>query len=147
MFPLFLRYLIHSYRNQKMRAKWNRALSGTFSARNGVKQEGALSPLPFTVYLDQLILALKKLRIGSHLNGLLVGAFIYADDVTLLAPKSTALKAMFNTCTNCTVSHNLLFNASNTKCMHFNDAGSQLQNTVKLMSRPIEYVDCTEECL
>ena len=38
----------------------------------------------------------------------------------------------------------MLFNASKTKCMYFNDAGSQLQNTAKLMGRPIEYVDCTD---
>ena len=28
--------------------------------------------------------------------------------------------------------------------MHFNDAGSQLQNTVMFMGRPIEYVDSTD---
>ena len=28
--------------------------------------------------------------------------------------------------------------------MYFNDAGSQLQNTVKFMGRPIEYVDSTD---
>ena len=66
-----------------------------------------------------------------------VGAFIYADDVTVLAPTSMALKAMLNTCTDFAASENLPFNASKTKCMHFNDVGSQLQNTVKFMGRPI----------
>ena len=94
--------------------------------------------LLFTVYLDQLILALKESGIGCHLNGMFVGAFIYADDVTLLAPTSMALKAMLSTCTDFAASHNLLFNASKTKCMYFNDAGSQLQNTAKFMDRPIE---------
>ena len=55
-----------------------------------------------------------------------------------------ALKAMLSTCTDFAASHNLLFNASKTKCMYFKDAGSQLQNTVKFMGRPIEYVDCTD---
>ena len=55
-----------------------------------------------------------------------------------------ALKAMLNTCTDFADSHNLLFNASKTRCMYFNDAGSQLQNTVKFMGRPIEYVDSTD---
>ena len=142
--PLFLRFLIHSYCNQKMRVKWNGSLSGTFSASNGVKQGGVLSPLLFTVYLDQLILALKESGIGCHLNGMFVGAFIYADDVTLLAPTSMALKAMLSICTDFAASHNLLFNASKTKCMYFNNAGSQLQNTAKFMGRPIEYVDCTD---
>ena len=120
------------------------SLSGTFSASNGVKQGGVLSPWLFTVYLDQIILALKQLGIGCHLNGLFVGAFIYAGDVTLLAPTSMTLKAMLNTHTDFTASHNLLFNASKTKCMYFNDAGSQLQSTVKFMGRPIEYVDSTD---
>ena len=120
MCRLFLRFLIHSYCNQKMCVKWNGSLSGIFSASNGVKQGSELSPLLFTVYLDQHILALKESGIGYHLNGMFVGAFIYADDVTLLAPTSMALKAMLNTCTDFAASHNLLFNASKTKCMYFN---------------------------
>ena len=73
-----------------------------------------------------------------------LGAFIYADDVTLLAPTSMALKAMLSTCTDFVASHNLLFNASKTKCMYFNDAGSQQRNTVKFMGRPNKYVDSTD---
>ena len=46
---LFLRFLIHSYCNKKMRVKWNGALSRTFSYSNGVKQGVVLSPLLFTV--------------------------------------------------------------------------------------------------
>ena len=134
-------FLIHSYCNQKMRVKWNGSLHGTFSASKGVKQGGVLSPLLFTVFLDQLILELKELGIGCHLNGMFVGAFIFADDVTLLALTSMA---MLNTYTDFAASHNLLFNESKTKCMYFNDAGSQLQNTVKFMGRPIEYVDNTD---
>ena len=60
------------------------------------QQWGVLSPLLFTVYLDQLTLALKELSIDCYLNGMFVGAFIYADDITLLAPTSMALKAMLN---------------------------------------------------
>ena len=119
-------------------------ISGTFSAVNGIKQGGVLSPLLFTVYLDQLILALKELGIYCHLNGMFVGVFIYADDVTLLAPTIMAMNAMLSTCTDFAASHNLLLNASKTNCMYFNDAGSQLQNTVKFMGRPIEYVDSTD---
>ena len=41
-----------------------------------------------------------------------VGAYIYEDDVTLLAPTSMALKVVLNTCTDFSAPHNLLFNAS-----------------------------------
>ena len=129
-----------------MRVKWNEALSVTFSNSNRVKQGGVQSPLLFTVYLDQLTksLALKELGIGCHLNGMFVGAFIYVDDVTLLAPTSMSLETMLNICIDFAASHKLLFNASKTKCMYFNDAGSQLPNTVKFVGRPIEYLDGTD---
>ena len=71
--PLFLRFLMHSYCNQKMRIKWNSALSGTFNTSSGVKQGGVLSTLLFTIYLDGLILSLKDLGVGCHLNGMFVG--------------------------------------------------------------------------
>ena len=99
--PLFLRFLMHSYYNQEMRIKWNSALSGTFNTSNRVKQGSVLSPLLFTIYLDQLILSLKDLGVGCHLNGMFVGAFSYADDVTLLAPTNMALsyvKFMYRVC-------------------------------------------------
>ena len=51
---------------------------------------------------------------------------------------------MLNACTDFAASHNLLFIASKTKCMYFNDAGSQLQNTIKFLDRPIKYVDSTD---
>ena len=54
---------------------------------------------------------------------MLVCAFINADDVTLLAPRSMALKAMLNRCADFAVSHDM---PKKITCLHFNDAGSQL---------------------
>ena len=99
MCPLFLRFLIHSYCNQKMLIKWNAAISCSFDTSNGIKQGGVLSPLLFNVYLDELILLLREQGVGCHMNGMFVGAFCYADDVTLLVPTGMALSAMLDTCT------------------------------------------------
>ena len=94
MCPLFLRFFIHSYCNQKMRIKWNATISGSFDTSNGVKQRGVLSPLLLNVYLDELILLLREQVVGYHMNVMFVGAFCYADDVTLLAPTGMALNAI-----------------------------------------------------
>ena len=94
MCPLFLRFFIHSYCNQKMSIKWNAAISDSFDTSNGVKQGGVLSPLLFNVYLDELILLLREQGVGCHMNDMFVGGFCYADDVTLLAPTGMALNAM-----------------------------------------------------
>ena len=73
-----------------------------------------------------------------------VGTFSYADDVTLLAPTNMALKAMLNTCTEFAASHNLLFNASKTKCMYFNGPRPQAHGRVEFMGTAIEFLDRAE---
>ena len=68
MCPLFLKFFIHSYCNQKMRIKWNTAIFCSFDTSNGVKQGGVLSPLVFNVYLDELILLLREQGVGWHIK-------------------------------------------------------------------------------
>ena len=69
-----------------MPIKWSADISCSFDTSNGIKQGGVLSPLLFNVYLDELILLLWEQGVGCHMNDMFVGAFCYADDVTLLAP-------------------------------------------------------------
>ena len=63
------------------------------------KQDGVLSPLLFNIYLAKLLLKLEAQGLGCHRNGMFVGAFIYADDITILAPTSTSLNKILTTCT------------------------------------------------
>ena len=120
MCPLYLRFLIHSYCNQKIRIKLNAATSGLFDTSNGVKQGGLLSPLPLNVYLDELILLLREqLKYWTLNDSMFIGVFCYADDVTLLAPIEMPLNAMLNTCTRFADSHNLLDIISKTKIYVF----------------------------
>ena len=139
MCPLFLRFLIHSYCNQTMRIKWNAAISDSFDTSNGVEQGGVLSPLLFNVYLDELILLLREQDVGCHMNGMFVGAFCYADDVTLLAPTGMALNAMLDTCTRFADAHDLSFNSSKTKCMFVDRSCLQLHSDVRFMGRSVEF--------
>ena len=60
------------------------SVSDYFTMSNGVKQGGVLSPVLFSLNLDQLIAQLRHLDMGCYMNGLLTGVFIYADDITLL---------------------------------------------------------------
>ena len=80
----------------------------------------------------------------SHMNGMFVGAFCYADDVTLLAPTSMALNAMLDTCTRFADAHNLLFNSSKTKCMFIDRSCSQLHSNVQFMGRSVEFVNSVD---
>ena len=127
-----------------MLIKWNAAISDSFDTSNGVKQGGVLSPLLFNVYLDELILLLKEQGVGCHMNGMFVGAFCYADDVTLLAPPSMALNAMLDTCTRFADAHDLSFNSSKTKCMFIDRNCLQLHSGVRFMGRSVEFVNSVD---
>ena len=66
-----------------------------------------------------MILLLSEQGVECHLHGQFVGAFIYDDDVTLLAPTSTALNDMLETCSSFASDFDLQFNSNKTKCMYF----------------------------
>ena len=51
-----IRLLLNMYLNQKIQIKWNSKLSLPFNVTNGVQQDGVLSPLFFSVYIDGLLL-------------------------------------------------------------------------------------------
>ena len=57
----------------------------------GVKQGGVISPLLFSLYIDELYLLLKESGMGCHVGLTYAGAFGYADDIALVAPSLSSL--------------------------------------------------------
>ena len=101
MCPIYLRLLMKIYEEQQMRIRWNNSVSDYFTISNGVKQGGVLSPVLFSIYLDQLIVQLRLLGMGYYMNGLFTGVFLYADDITLLAPSRASMVHMLKRCEFC----------------------------------------------
>ena len=89
--------------------------SCTANITNGVRQGGVLSPVLFTVYLDELLQHLSTLDIGCHVNHHYVGSLCYADDIALLAPSPSALRILFRECELFATDHSLIFNAAKTQ--------------------------------
>ena len=67
---------------------------------NSVKQGAVLSPVLFSMYLDQLISQVIHIGMGCYMNDLFTALFIYDDDINLLAPPRASLSLMLEQCDN-----------------------------------------------
>ena len=71
--------------------------SDSFRCLNGVKQGGVLSPVLFTIYIDELLKKLKMSGAGCYIEDTFVGALGYADDITLISPSIRGLARWYAT--------------------------------------------------
>jgi hypothetical protein len=103
------------YSKSECSVKWGNCISNAFSLAAGVRQGGVLSPILFSVYVDNILRKLDYL--GCHMYGLCVGSFLYADDLVLLAPSVEALQEMIAIC--CVEFNNidLVLNESKSRCI------------------------------
>ena len=78
--------LMNMYINQQIQVKWNNAISKQSNIKNGVKQDGCLSPSFFIVYLNNLIEIFRICNVGcSRYGSQYMGVYCYADDLSLLS--------------------------------------------------------------
>jgi len=114
-----LRLLLHLYLNQRVRTTWRESASNYFSVSNGIRQGSIASPVLFCVYLNVLLSALKESGEGCWMGRQFCGVMAYADDLTLLAPSLSALKAMLRRCEQFCHDADVQFNASKSVAVCF----------------------------
>ena len=119
MCPLIVRLLLNMYTNQKLQVKWNSCISPRFNVTNGVRQGGILSPLFFSVYIDDLLVKLKNNAVGCHVGNHYIGALGYADDLILLCPSVSGMRKMIKVCEDYANDHSILFNGKKSKYLVF----------------------------
>jgi len=70
----YLRLLLNMYTNNVVNVLWNGIASRSFHIKNGVTQDGIISPILFCVYFDGLLLQLHNSGIGCYSGNFFVGA-------------------------------------------------------------------------
>ena len=152
-FPaIVVRVLVYIYEEQAGWVKLGGGRSSIFLLSNGTRQGSVLSPILFSVYLDDLLKELRRLQLGCHIGGYWYGALGYADDLILLAPNREVLQRMLTICQSYAEDHNLVFSTdpvpskSKTKCMIFCGKAGRVQypDPVKLDGKDLPWVESAD---
>ena len=79
----FIDILVYWLSNLTSQCCWASVLSDPFPVISGIKQGGVISPKLFIVYMDELLLSLRKAGVGCHVRSSFVGAIMFADDLRI----------------------------------------------------------------
>jgi Reverse transcriptase (RNA-dependent DNA polymerase) len=110
---------LHIYTGQQIHIPWNGVYSPSFDVKNGVKQGGTISPILFSLYLDEIHNTVCKSGIGCYVGTQFAGAMAYADNIVLLAPSANAMRRMLAICDDYAQRFHMKFNADKSKCLIF----------------------------
>ena len=80
------------YNSSVSKIKLNGKLSPSFNVTSGVKQGDIISPILFSMYLNDLATGIKDLNCGIDINGFNCSILLYADDIVLIAPDEQSLQ-------------------------------------------------------
>jgi len=138
--PVVARFLTILYTNQTFRVKWCSHVTELTQASNGVKQGGVMSPLLFTLYIDEMLLRLKKCGYGCFIGNMFYGALGYADDVILLSPTVYGMQHLLHVCARYGEEYNVLFNPDKTKLIHVKKIKCSISN-ISFMGKSIARVE------
>jgi len=115
----FVKLLRDWYSRQTCAVLWNSVLGESFRILCGVRQGGVLSPVLFSLYIDDIIVKLRNSGYGLHIGSTFIGCILYADDIVLLSCSCYGLQKLVNICMNYGKIWDISFNPNKTQCITF----------------------------
>ena len=107
------------YSSSSAQIRVNGLLTESFEVTSGVKQGDIISPILFSMYLNDLATGLKELNCGIDVDGLNLSILLYADDIVLMAPDENALQKMLQFIDGWCKKWRMAINSDKTQVVHF----------------------------
>ena len=108
---------IYSSSNSQLRV--NNYLTESFNVASGVRQGDIVSPVLFSMFLNDLATGIKGLDCGVKINGNDLSILLYADDIVLIAPSEGSLQKMLDFVADWCRKWRMAVNNEKTKIVHF----------------------------
>ena len=97
--------------------RWGNCFSHFFHIQTGVRQRGVLSPVLFSVYIDNVIYKAQAAGVGCYISAVCACIFLYADDIILISPSITGLQSLISACEAELSSLDMKINARKSVCI------------------------------
>lgn len=130
------------YQQIKSRIRFNNTISEIFEYKKGVIQGESLSPLLFSLYINDLESHLMNNGCSSvEIEDINLFLFMYADDTVLLAESPEDLQFMMNSLQSYCDKWSITVNVKKSKVMVFQSRKVEIRNEWKLNNNTIGIVD------
>ena len=107
------------FESSSAQIRLNGSLTQSFNVSSGVKQGDNISPLLFSLYLNDLATGIKSLNCGVDINDINLAILLYADDIVLMAPNEDSLQKMISYVYEWCRKWRMAINTDKTQIVHF----------------------------
>ena len=129
------------FESSSAKIRLNGLLTDSFRVSSGVKQGDIISPLLFSLYLNDLATGIKSLDCGVSINNINLAILLYADDIVLIAPNEDSLQKMISFVNEWCKKWRMAINTDKTQIVHFRKQNSsQTTFSFKFGSHPLSIV-------